>query len=112
MWKKEAKCFLKISRYLLRLFHKPFYTSNMNNNQGRGSDSKKSNPDEDALKANTPYFPNIQECFTHAEDDSAQLKDLKDNNSFIINEIEKMKLALEKKDKEISNIAKQIKDFK
>ena len=45
-------------------------------------------------------------------DDSAHLKELEENNTFISKEIENVKNALTEKEKEIAILIKSIKEFK
>lgn len=62
-------------------------------------------------KTVSAYIPNISSYF-QTIDDSTQLKELEDSNTFVSKEIENLKEALLEKEKEIGNLIKAIKEFK
>ena len=59
----------------------------------------------------TPMIPNISQYFTKF-DDSAIIKELNEKNEFVIQEIEKLKQELKKKEDDIMNLNKEIRKFK
>ena len=62
-------------------------------------------------KTISAYIPNVSQYFLPV-DDSAHLKELEENNTFISKEIENVKNALTEKEKEIAILIKSIKEFK
>lgn len=62
-------------------------------------------------KTISAYIPNVSQYFLPV-DDSAHLKELEENNTFISKEIENVKNALVEKEKEIAILIKSIKEFK
>ena len=59
----------------------------------------------------TPIISNISQYFTKF-DDSGIIKELNDKNEFIIQEIEKLKQELKKKEDDIMNLNKEIRKYK
>ena len=59
----------------------------------------------------TPMISNISQYFTKF-DDSAIIKELNEKNEFVIQEIEKLKQELQKKEDDIMNLNKEIRKFK
>ena len=59
----------------------------------------------------TPMIPNISQYFTKF-DDSAIIKELNEKNEFVIQEIEKLKQELKKKEDDIMNLNKEIRKYK
>ena len=62
-------------------------------------------------KTISAFIPNVSQYFLPV-DDTAHLKELEENNTFISKEIENLKNALVEKEKEIAVLIKAIKDFK
>ena len=62
-------------------------------------------------KTISAFIPNVSQYFLPV-DDTAHLKELEENNTFISKEIENLKNALAEKEKEIAVLIKAIKDFK
>ena len=59
----------------------------------------------------TPMIPNISQYFTKF-DDSAIIKELNEKNEFVIQEIERLKQELQKKEDDIMNLNKEIRKYK
>ena len=59
----------------------------------------------------TPMSPNISQYFTKF-DDSAIIKELNEKNEFVIQEIERLKQELQKKEDDIMNLNKEIRKYK
>ena len=74
-------------------------TLNLNNNISIISNDK------------TPMISNISQYFTKF-DDSAIIKELNEKNEFVIQEIEKLKQELKKKEDDIMNLNKEIRKYK
>ena len=64
-----------------------------------------------ANKTISAFIPNVSQYFLPV-DDTAHLKELEENNTFISKEIENVKNALAEKEKEIAVLIKSIKEFK
>ena len=59
----------------------------------------------------TPMISNISQYFTKF-DDTAIIKELNEKNEFVIQEIEKLKQELKKKEDDINNLNKEIRKYK
>ena len=59
----------------------------------------------------TPIISNISQYFTKF-DDSGIIKELNEKNEFVIQEIEKLKIELKKKEDDIMNLNKEIRKYK
>ena len=59
----------------------------------------------------TPMISNISQYFTKF-DDSGIIRELNEKNEFVIQEIEKLKQELKKKEDDIMNLNKEIRKFK
>ena len=64
-----------------------------------------------SINEKTPVITNIAQYFTKF-DDSAIIKELNEKNEFVIQEIEKLKQELKKKEDDIMNLNKEIRKYK